>query len=107
MTCDEIRALPAGPELDRLVAERVMGWEGRVGFTPSRDIAFAWQVVDYLTQVRQWSDFHVEYSCGGSPNDPPGWLAYFPGATDATGETAPLAICRAALLAILEGAAPL
>jgi len=75
MTRDEVMALEAGPELDALVAEKVMGWhraacsnwtERRSGqpwldvdslsaanpfWSPSTDIAAAWEVVE---KVRGW-----------------------------------------------------
>ena len=65
MTREEILKMEPGPELDRLVAEKVMGWEEnrefemdphgvvKVGeiidlWSPSADIAAAWEVVEAL-----------------------------------------------------------
>jgi len=59
MTHDEIDKLEAGPEMDVLVAERVMRWEQSMvspcnflgetgvilGFKPSKDISSAWEVL--------------------------------------------------------------
>lgn len=113
MTIDD---MPAGPEMDRLVAEKVMGWHAR-GFdgkrhdwydghdfirgwsywNPSTNIAHAWEVV--VERMRDHSRFFnvcqrlevcwcevVDYE--GMPLD------------RTKAETAPLAICRAALKAL-------
>ena len=64
MTREEILKLEPGPELDRLMAERVMGWEydllrdawfkdGEGGiwaenWHPSTDIAAAWELIEAL-----------------------------------------------------------
>lgn len=118
--------LPAGRELDALIAEKVMGWapvhdglnfrwadggdyEKRhryvCDWSPSTDIAAAWQVVErmdslgwYLTidrlssgeRVRFWRCEWMRYTeenekCGDCWED---------------ADTAPLAICRAALEAV-------
>lgn len=83
MTLTEALALPAGPELDALVAEKVMGWkrgkaitrherdsssdyeeyvwlsvEGHVAarrFRPSSNIAAAWEVVERLGCYLEWN----------------------------------------------------
>ena len=114
--------MPAGPELDRLVAEQVMGWTpalaangkdiglfntGRpnVGnddhqrwlfsFTPSTNIAHAWEVVERVFLARceafrlQWGEFFGAWRAGYGNSDVPLGIA----------PTAPLAICRAALKA--------
>jgi hypothetical protein len=125
MTRDEILNTPAGRELDALVAEKVMELkvdyefsdvlEPRVpflvdkydewGYLPnySTDIAAAWEVVEFLrrkfwsTNIVCW-DYSVkwvvtcEYRTGhGEPKK----TLY------ADADTAPLAICRAALLAVM------
>lgn len=109
--------MPARPELDALVAEKVMGWtvdpiyrmytggEMRhaagenmaTRFNPSVDIRHAWEVAEKFTT---FSVFYDDATCT--------WFA----AVDSTrrtpdgcrykgaGETAPLAICRAALEAV-------
>lgn len=119
--------LEAGPELDALVAEKVMGWKwernatGTVShlmpphYVPklgdelfphpkfSTDIAAAWEVVEKLSQ-----HFHLKLNSPFVTGQP--WFAGFTesgvtgwnGVPDFTakGDTAPLAICRAALKAV-------
>ncbi|MDE2097706.1 MAG: hypothetical protein KGL39_10695 [Patescibacteria group bacterium] len=120
MTPDEILALPAGPMLDRLVAEKVMGWhaernpfasnaEHEAGFfcwhdaqrvfiehardwKPSEGIACAWNVVNKM---------HADgRECIVANADGDQWEAEFYGdgfrCGINTSETAQLAICRAA-----------
>lgn len=77
MTRDDILKMQPGPEMDALVAEKVMGWlphfrntafyvetenEGKVidhhvcavdMWRPSTSIADAWKVVDHLRELRQ------------------------------------------------------
>lgn len=128
MTKEEILALPAGRSLDLLVAEKVMGWgkwvwskngyEGWgpgwnwenkrensphvVYWRPSDDLNYAFLVVKELTENKANSDFNLSYDCGEPPQWLSGWYAYFPGPTDAVAPTPALAICRAALLAVLS-----
>lgn len=102
--------LPAGPELDRLIAEKAIGWrwnehqnwyEGsgggtgrvRTSFAPSQNISDAWEVVEAL-KAAEWtfemvSEVRWYVHLGHDEHH------------DARGEaeTAPLAICRAALAA--------
>lgn len=124
MTRDELLTMPAGRELDRLVAEKVMGqmwqggspipnYDGRWPWPPpySTDIAAAWLVANKLGE-RWFVDIGcLPGDCAGNPN--PKWEARFWDAEPcisggvghvsgleefkARGETAPLAICRAAL----------
>jgi hypothetical protein len=138
MTRDEILNMPAGEEIDKLIAEKVMGWHiqeekgGRnqwldsdghyqhmvsrydgyedaedfetICWHPSESILWAWEVVEFLRR-RFWStnivcwDFSdkwvitCEHRTGhGEPKK----TLY------ADAETAPLAICRAALLAVMD-----
>jgi hypothetical protein len=128
------RELPAGRELDALVAEKVMGWKYRQSspdpkkhfcreygndagwwlkpsMTPgakhwacatcspppaySTDIAAAWEVTEKLAE-----DFMLVYAVAHA-----GWRARFEHAEgwwkgEAYADTAPLAICRAALAAL-------
>jgi hypothetical protein len=120
MRYDEIITMPEGEELDALIAERVMGWhiaeehgrkawysaDGRyqrgmkngdyfeddedlhlLNWHPSQSILWAWEVVEKLTlSVVPYEDGRWHAADGK------GIVAY--------GETAPLAICRAALLII-------
>jgi hypothetical protein len=145
MTEQEIDQMEAGPELDALVAEKVMGWpvigpndpysqyldKGGViynglaqkfpkfgvipsNWSPSTDIAAAWQVLEAMFQ-KAYSpnyDLPLVYRCaegfwncevlipGGNG------LGTDPDSNVATGEadTAPLAICRAALKSTLQRA---
>lgn len=117
----DIDAMQAGRELDALVAERVMGCHVISGFDwyshptafcacdnhdheqacshivgilahYSTDISAAWQVVEHVNKMGDWSVWQL-----GNGN----WRAciLFDQCImgDGTGETAPLAICRAAL----------
>lgn len=113
----------AGPETDALVAEKIMGWhkgdtrwftntemstsEMRYDrWTPSTDIAAAWQVVERLTALG-CDDFGLTWSHHNHENfmfamNAPRHLSGSPsiGMPDpvaCSGDTAPLAICRAAL----------
>jgi hypothetical protein len=115
MTNDEILNMEAGLEMDELVTESVMGWERRtfkhdgvdfwhlpgtarceLDVPPySTDIAAAWQVVEKASlfkldclQIHDSSDWWCEIALEGRPYE-------------ATADTAPLVICRAALLAAL------
>lgn len=107
--------LVAGRELDALVAEEVMGFhevmteyyvasaddapELDVRVIPcfSTDIAAAWLVVKKLTG-NTGSDYDLELTIASSKG---GWCtASFLPETKGWGETAPLAICRAALAAV-------
>jgi len=123
MTREEILRMKASPELDRLVAERVMGWrEGQketlqslkcgIGILGekalprySTDIAEAWKVVDKMLDGGWACEIY-------SPNNPYAledtdkWAVVFARCElldhRAEASSAPLAICRAALLAVLE-----
>lgn len=93
----KIDEMDAGPKMDGLVAKYLMGFPTLHPELPhkmlpySTDIAFAWKVVEAieeettkLTLLRgQSSQFY--------------WTAQFGGSIPGRGETAPLAICRAAL----------
>lgn len=83
--------------------EEDYGWSfgllGTAVFMPSTDIAAAWQVVEKLRNDG-YSDYH-EYG----EDKTPWWLFMKPdGHYDycAEAETDPLAICRAALLAVID-----
>jgi hypothetical protein len=64
----DIDTLPAGPDLDVLVAEKVMGWKrsndenyslmASSHWSPSTDIAAAWQVAEKIKSL----DWQVEIS---------------------------------------------
>jgi hypothetical protein len=116
LTRDEILEMEAGEEIDKLVAEKVMGWyvssyglvdrEHKPGdvflgdvcecWSPSFSISAAWEVVNKLKEqsdiVDVWHE-SWEWHCDiGSYGD----------CQTVKADTAPLAICRAALLAVIE-----
>jgi len=128
MTREEIFKLKAGPELDRLIAERVMEWressdfaieketgnllkidlsdsifKGLWKWSPSTDVAAAWEVVEYMAQKQ----FDFTLSGHGEKYTVQVWNAD-PGANRVRNPLAtvygpiPLAICQAALLAVKE-----
>jgi hypothetical protein len=112
----DILNMPAGREMDELVAERVMGWTleevtdpimhetfmnyvdtetGRGMYRPeewlpSTDIAAAWEVVEKMQGGLRFELRRI----------PSGFWAYFGEEMSAEANTAPLAISRAALLAV-------
>ena len=92
--------LPAGRELDRAVALAIFGTDAPHAIMSeydlpwfSTDIEAAWEVVGRLGEICeiQWH-----------PQSEPAWRAiiklYGPDGWAAYGDTAPLAICRAALM---------
>jgi hypothetical protein len=117
LTREQIESMPAGREMDALVAQHVMGWRphfrntafyvsadhaeslmGRplatVGkWHPSTDIAAAWEVVD---QQQGGLRFELRRRPDG------GFWCSFGEEMSAEAESAPLAICRAALLSRLS-----
>lgn len=118
LTKEQILNMPAGREIDALIAERVMGWtrshrgargtqfydvpgwgvrsEGAIPDFSTK-IAAAWLVVEKMTE-------RDDGDCG-LITTVRGWSCEFGAASMkyANAETAPLAICRAALLATMEG----
>lgn len=122
MTRDEILNMPVGREMDALVAEKVLGWQwqgfeggyqrlyindgdyrrygairegGETEYTNnlhnySTEMGAAWDVVEKFNNQCMLNNVHGLWEC------------YFPGNVMGLAETAPLAICRAALLAVLE-----
>lgn len=114
MTRDEILNMPAGFKMDILIAEKVFDYPEEVirnnGFKKdgdwmvgtikpySTDIAAAWEVVDkaYITSLRR--------VVNNEPDTPALWQAFIYADPNLSGiaSTAPLAICRAALLATLK-----
>ena len=123
MTKDEILNMEAGREMDALIAEKVMGWDVHPhrthyinrdaknehpyfvicgDFEPSTDIAAAWQVVEKMSSRKDWDEHPVCIVRNYAFKDM--WTVELRDYDfDATAETAPLAICRAALLAAMEG----
>lgn len=114
LTREEIMHMPAGREMDALIATQVFGHEVKrdtvlttfvpfrvdtvewsEGFTTlahySTDIEAAWEVIEELT--RDHYDFDVWSETDSI------WCEIFKGVSaTANAKTAPLAICRAALL---------
>lgn len=105
--------LPAGPELDRAIAEKVMGGQRGDPFNPSTNIAHAWEVLEhcarhygvFLRIGPAEADVFTEYEAmalgshkseqygedNGVPSlDHENWV-------EVAAATAPLAICLAAL----------
>lgn len=128
MTHDEILNMEAGRELDTLIAEKVMGWARWKGatlgwenppsffrtweltsygsFQPSTDISAAWDVIEKMEY--NWSFVRDVGKCGSEYETIGNMLYRFiytaPGMPieGIVADTAPLAICRAALLAVKE-----
>lgn len=120
MDRNEILNMPAGAEMDMLIAEKIFGWErrrmsGPLGhwwaymddknhegrsadvWRPSEDIAAAWEVVTHFintTRERPKIDRMAENEWRVQLND-------FDESAVAYSSSAPLAICRAALLAVM------
>jgi len=133
MNPQHIDKLQPGPELDALVAEKVMGWKvveihepsgrkvmrwlsdhgeglGMYGvddWTPSSDITLAWEVVEKIhNHGESFKPLSLSRATGlGEPFSKFLWEATFrmyPAICYATAETAPHAICLAALKATLN-----
>lgn len=103
----EIDKPEGGPELDALIAEKVMEWTPQSYFLGppfSTNIAAAWTVVEKLWAAGK--DFDLENF--NQPGGGQGWRARFMRTTKnqdtviAFASTAPLAICRAALKAVIN-----
>jgi hypothetical protein len=116
MTRDEILNMPAGEELDELIAQKLLPeWVGHAHYgrwIPSINMYDAWQVIEAVQHIdSHWSPGVNWDDDDGEGN--PMWIASFQyyGETETEyrceevwDKSAPLAICRAALLATLEAA---
>ena len=132
MTRDEILAMEAGRELDALVAEKVMGfakvvrdydkrhnteglrsfvydtafaWFGKETPRYSTDIAAAWLVVEHMGPIPfslRFQPADAWRAGGGEVYCYAHWTCWFEGGKEIDADTAALAICRAALLAVME-----
>lgn len=128
MTRDEILKMPAGRELDALVATKVLGYtydpeswvewgitspdgnrEGELFLRAySTDIAAALEVVEKM-RGDNWRFGCSSREFGTGDNwwawleNPPHWESSDTKSATAEADTLPLAICRAALLAMLDG----
>jgi hypothetical protein len=117
-TAEQIRNMPAGPELDRAAAEIIMGWgvhhrntslycvagqesdalRESMGFIdnwrPSTHIKDAWRLVDvkdfYISGIGNYYSVRIYRADYAVKRIPP---------VEGNGSTAPLAITRAAILA--------
>ena len=88
-----------GPELDRLIAEKVMGWPADewhqscndcTKWSPSTNIAHAWEVVEKLRNIMVGPWTHGRWAaCAMQDGD---WFS--------VADTAPHAICLAALKSV-------
>ena len=121
LTIEQVKSEPAGNRMDNWIAECVMKWKLNLGSNIyegingdwhlpedhefSQDIASAWEVVEKVHYCKVMKFTHepipeldsegkVFYQCELHFDD------YFTRYAEA--ETAPLAICRAALLCVLE-----
>lgn len=117
MRRDEILAMPAGEEFDELVAEKIMpekcGYARYGKFNPSVDIADAWEVVEhfadkgYCPALLFDDNGHWALSFEGAQSvaygdEPMDVSTTFFITKDLWCDTAPLAICRTALLAVMQ-----
>ncbi len=104
MTREEVQAIPVGRELDAAVAERFMGYDWCQSPPPySTEIAAAWTVVEKLRtrfttlSIVSQNGWHVIAWDEGASRMPSNVIC-------ADGTDFPDVVCRAALLACLEGA---
>ena len=105
MTRDEILAMEAGPELDALIADRVWDTEPKYKGPFSTDIAAAWKIVECMGPVPFLLAFHPAdawRTAGGEIYCYSHWSCWFEGGGKIDALTAPEAICRAALLAVMD-----
>jgi hypothetical protein len=124
LTKEQILAMPAGPELDRLTAERVMGWKRLPGYNywmtstpaggfdlhgliaawrPSTDMTAAWLVFQecrgrLFSKRRRFYEVLGNLLQGQADGDRTIFVAW----PDAIGFLSPRVICQAAILASLE-----
>lgn len=103
MTREEVLAMPAGREMDELVAELAMGLE-----TPfcmddvphySTEIEAAWAVVEKMADAGRVVILKADGLRDGTFN--PRWTVLIDSQPRTDADAAPLAVCRAALLARL------
>lgn len=112
MNRDEILNMPAGREMDTLIVEKVMGLKvdyefdephvpslrdkyDEWGYLPnySTDILAAWEVVEELKGLKPILNYDPQSQK---------WYMRLNGGSYCSADTAPLAICRVALLAVME-----
>ena len=98
----DFKMMEAGPELDALVAERVMGWRVDRTYCPptfSTDIATAWEV--WQVSVDRWPYVFARALMRELKVSDKRLLC--DGIADVLIRLTPLAICRAALKAVEKG----
>jgi hypothetical protein len=108
MTRDEILHMPAGTDIDRLIVNEI--FHNKIfGFYPSKQMRDAWLVVEKVMEI----DPHWSPDIGWDDDDGDGnpmWVASFTyygeseedfRVNEVWDKSAPLAICRAALLAVM------
>ncbi len=118
MTRDEILTMPAGRTMDRRIVEYVMEWQklscGWIDaknksivrpefWQPSENIEYAFEVIEHLREKLGTCKFYIIIDPKKGDNiravfDPILDDEYF----EASADTAPLAICRSALLAVMK-----
>jgi hypothetical protein len=108
----EVRSLQAGCEMDREIAERIMGLSSRSNIPPySSDIKAAWSVVEKMVRSEDMYFSAPHYKAKRQSLGPLGypigtecWYCVLNNKTFnkvvICADTAPLAICRAALVCI-------
>lgn len=109
MTENEILAMKPGRDLDELVLREVLKENLFYGAEPySTDIAYAWHVVESMqskpgcTGCKACIEIHgTDFDGNTEPCDNPYWAVIH--GHEAGGNTAPEAICKAALLAVMGG----
>jgi hypothetical protein len=126
MTTEQIDKMPEGREMDALIAEKVMGLNVKPVFHPKNELKFmpgfvwryedAWEhpeIKDYSTDIaKAWEvveklNTHIIIERLEYRED---WYCEISGISNSAGEqlhsttapTAPLAICRAALKAVIQ-----
>lgn len=119
MTREQIEAMPAGIEMNQAIAENIFGLivdgyhttqkdiPNYMELRPySNDLVAAWEVVEKIKKNQKYNgDFAIHYNPHDHGRNAATWYAgYFNHGYDncfdfsASAETAPLAICRVALL---------
>jgi len=94
LTREQILFLKPGRELDALVARKLFGvLNPDSRWRPSEDISAVWEVVEKMGDC-----LHLKQH--GEQGEWEAWFCGYPN-SKAHGETAPEAICKAALLAVM------
>ena len=104
MTREEILNMPAGREMDALIAKFVMKVDSPHDVCKfSTDIADAWTVVEKM-KSKHFRIYYKSVPFHKDDKEPIGWMCSVSGFEfmPEHADTAPLAICRAALLAVME-----